>query len=419
MSTVSVQDSSPGQRLSGLEASVVREDRVRRLKALLLVVPALVFVLGAFIFPIGLTLYKGVENEEIARVLPQVHHAVRQWDGRGLPDESVYAALARDLKSAFADRTLGIPGRRLNLELPGFVNLLQTTGRRLGAMNEPVSSYKSSLEAIDPRWADPAYWQALRRASATWTDFYFLAAFDLKRGTGDVIGRVPEDQRLYLDVLQRSLWISLSVTAMCLLLAYPICFTMSTLSPGLANVALLLVLLPFWTSALVRTTAWLALLQKEGLINGALLALGVISAPESLLFTRMGVVAALSYVFLPYMVLTLYAVMKGIDPQYVRAARSLGANPWQVFRRVYFPQVLPGIAAGSLLVFILTAGSYVTPALIGGRHDQMIANFISFNVNQSVNWGLAAALSTLLLAVVLGLYPLYARFAGLNRAKAA
>jgi putative spermidine/putrescine transport system permease protein len=118
-------------------------------------------------------------------------------------------------------------------------------------------------------------------------------------------------------------------------------------------------------------------------------------------------------------VLTLYAVMKGIDPQYVRSARSLGANPWQAFRRVYLPQVLPGVAAGCLLVFILALGSYVTPALVGGRHDQMIAYFIAFNVNQTINWGLAAALSTLLLAVVLALYPLYGRFAGANRVRAA
>jgi putative spermidine/putrescine transport system permease protein len=137
------------------------------------------------------------------------------------------------------------------------------------------------------------------------------------------------------------------------------------------------------------------------------------------MFNRAGVIVALSHVLLPYMVLTLYAVMKGIDPQYVRSASSLGASPWQAFRRVYLPQVLPGVAAGCLLVFILALGSYVTPALVGGRHDQMIAYFIAFNVNQIVNWGLASALSTLLLAVVLALYPLYGRFAGVNRASAA
>ena len=402
-----------------LRAALVRQRRVRDVKALLLVAPAFLFILGGFIVPMALTLYKGVENSELSRALPHVQDAIRQWDGKGLPDEPVYAALAQDLKSAFAERTLGIPGRRLNLEIPGFVNLLQTTGRKLTDEGEPLASYKAQLAQMDRRWSEPHYWQAIRRAASTWTDFYFLSAFDLKRDAGDAIVAVPDDQRLYLDVLQRSVWVSLCVTALCLLIAYPISFTMSTLSPRRANIALMLVLLPFWTSVLVRTSAWFVLLQKEGLINGTLLSIGLITKPESLMFNRAGVIVALSHVLLPYMVLTLYAVMKGIDPQYVRSASSLGASPWQAFRRVYLPQVLPGVAAGCLLVFILALGSYVTPALVGGRHDQMIAYFISFNVNQTVNWGLASALSTLLLAVVVALYPLYGRFAGVNRARAA
>jgi len=402
-----------------LKVALNRQQRLRNVKALLLVAPALLFILAGFIVPIALTLYKAVENSELSRALPRVHDAIWQWDGKGLPDERVYAAIAQDLKIAFGERTLGIPGRRLNLEIPGFANLLQTTGRRLASTAEPIASHRELLEQVDRRWAEPRYWQAIRRAASAWTDFYFLAAFDLKRDSGDAIVPVAEDQRLYLDVLGRSLWVSLCVTGLCLLIAYPISFTMSTLSPGLANVALMMVLLPFWTSVLVRTSAWFVLLQKEGLVNATLLSIGLISAPESLMFNRFGVVIALSHVLLPYMVLTLYAVMKGIDPQYVRSAASLGANPWQVFHRVYLPQVLPGVAAGCLLVFILALGSYVTPALVGGRHDQMIAYFIAFNVNQTVNWGLAAALSTLLLAVVLALYPLYGRFAGVNRAGAA
>jgi len=402
-----------------LRAALNRQQRIRDVKALALVAPAFLFILSGFLVPMGLTLYKSVDNSELSRALPNVHHALRQWNGKGLPDEHVYAALAQDLKLAFAERTLGMPGRRLNLEIPGFVNLLQATARKLTDEVGPIESYRSHLEQIDRRWADPRYWQAMRRAASAWTDFYFLAAFDLKRDARDSIVAVPDDQRLYLDVLQRSVWVSLCVTALCLLIAYPISFTMTTLSPGIANVALMLVLLPFWTSVLVRTSAWFVLLQKEGLINGTLLSMGLISKPESLMFNRAGVIIALSHVLLPYMVLTLYAVMKGIDPQYVRSARSLGANPWQAFRRVYLPQVLPGVAAGCLLVFILALGSYVTPALVGGRHDQMIAYFIAFNVNQTINWGLAAALSTLLLAVVLALYPLYGRFAGVNRVRAA
>jgi putative spermidine/putrescine transport system permease protein len=394
-------------------------ERRRTWRALLLIAPAGLLVVACFIVPIALTLYRSVDNREVIDYLPNVSAALKSWDGSDLPDERVYESLARDLRLGFDERKLGIPGRRLNLEVSGFLSLLQATGRRLASLDPPTGSYKSILIEIDPRWGEPHVWRAIRRAAAPWTDYYFLASFDLKRGADDAIRLLPEDQRLCIEVLLRSIGVSLSVTAICLAIAYPISFTMSTFSPSIANIALMLVLLPFWTSALVRTSAWLVLLQKEGLLNGTLLAFGLISTPQSLIFNRFGVILALSHVLLPYMVLTLYAAMKGIDPQYVRAARSLGANSWQAFRRVYLPQVLPGIAAGCLLVFILAIGSYVTPALLGGRHDQMIAYFIAFNVNQTVNWGLAAALSTLLLAIIIALYPLYGRYAGTNRASTA
>ena len=205
------------------------------------------------------------------------------------------------------------------------------------------------------------------------------------------------------------------MTALCLAAGYPMSFAIASLRPGAANLALTLGLLPCWTSALVRTTAWIVLLEREGLVNGALLALGLIAAPLPLIFNRFAVMVALTHVLLPYMILTLFAVMRGVDAELVRAARSLGATPWQAFRRVYLPQTMPGVAAGSLLVFILAIGSYVTPALVGGRHDQMISYFIAFNINQSVNWGLAAALSTLLLATVVALYVLYGRVVGIDR----
>ena len=401
-----------------LRAALKRHEQIKTFKALALISPALVFILAAFILPIGLTLYRAVDNGELRRALPGVYRTIGAWAGEGLPDEQTFKAMADDLRTGFRQKSLGNPGRRLNLELPGFLNLLQSTGRKLSATADPIASYQTFFGQLDHRWADPQYWHAVRRASGYWTDFYFLTAFDLRRDDTGAVVQVPEAQRLFIDVLIRSLWISLLVTAVCFVIGFPIAFTMSTLSPGAANAALMLVLLPFWTSILVRTTAWLVLLQKEGLVNGFLLLIGVLSAPESLMFTRFGVIVALSHVLLPYMVLTQYAVMKGIDPLYVRSARSLGANPWQTFSRVYFPLALPGIAAGCLLVFILSIGSYVTPALIGGRHDQMISYFIAFNVNQTVNWGLAAALSVLLLALVLALYPLYARFAGIKQVTA-
>jgi putative spermidine/putrescine transport system permease protein len=195
-------------------------------------------------------------------------------------------------------------------------------------------------------------------------------------------------------------------------------FAIASLRPGRANLVLTLVLLPFWTSALVRTTAWIVLLQREGLINGLLLSLGLVGAPQPLIFNRFGVVVAMVHVLLPYMILTLYAVMRGVNPHLVRAARSLGATSFQAFRRVYLPQTMSGVVAGVLLVFILAIGSYVTPALIGGRHDQMISYFIAFNINQAINWGLAAALSTFLLLTVVALYFAFGRVTGIDRVRA-
>lgn len=383
----------------------------------MLLAPALLLIAIGFVVPIGQTLYRSVDNKELVTYLPLGALAIRGWDGRGLPDEEVQAALAADLKRGFSERALGIPGRRLNLEITGFVNLLQTTGRQLAALPEPPASFTDTLQRIDRRWAEPRYWQAIKRAAAPLTDFYFLYALDLQRGDDGAIAQLPEERRLYLDILWRSLGISVVVTLICLVIAYPMAVAMADLRPRLANIALALVLLPFWTSVLVRTTAWLILLQREGLINGTLMSLGVITQPEALIFNRFGVIVALTHVLLPYMVLALYAVTTGVDPHLTRAARALGANPWQAFRRVYLPQTMPGIGAGCLLVFIIAIGAYVTPALVGGRHDQMISYFIAFNVNQTVNWGLAAALSTFLLAVVLALYPLYGRLAGIDRLK--
>jgi putative spermidine/putrescine transport system permease protein len=207
------------------------------------------------------------------------------------------------------------------------------------------------------------------------------------------------------------------VTLFCFLLGYPIAYLLCTLPSRSSNLLMILVLLPFWTSLLVRTTAWVVLLQKEGVINSLLLALGVISAPLDLMFNRFGVVIAMTHILLPFMILPLYSVMKMVPPSYVRAARSLGASPWTAFWKVYFPQSLPGVSAGGLLVFILAIGYYITPALLGGAGDQMISYFIADNLSRSLNWGLASALGGILLVGVLALYAVYERYVGIANVK--
>ncbi|MCY3777514.1 MAG: ABC transporter permease, partial [Candidatus Aminicenantes bacterium] len=187
--------------------------------------------------------------------------------------------------------------------------------------------------------------------------------------------------------------------------------------PRRANLLLLLVLVPFWTSLLVRTTSWIVLLQTEGVVNDLLVALGLIADENriSMIYNMTGTVVAMTHVLLPFMVLPIYSVMRTIPPLYMSAAASLGASFPQAFRRVYWPQTLPGVGAGSLLVFILSIGYYITPALVGGQSGQLISNMIAYHMQQSLNWGLAAALGSILLGCVVALYLLYDRVVGIDR----
>jgi putative spermidine/putrescine transport system permease protein len=302
---------------------------------------------------------------------------------------------------------------RLNYDVPGFRTLLFGTARQLPATLS--TSARDTLVAIDPRWETRETWAALQRAGGPVTDFYLLGAVDLRRdANGSIIGAPPE-QRVFRDVLMRTLWIAGIVTLLCLLLGYPVAYVIAAQPAGRASVLLFLVLLPFWTSLLVRTVAWVVLLQKEGVLNSLFLSLGVVHEPLKMIFNRFAVYVAMVHVLLPFMVLPLYSVMRSIPPSYVRAAASLGATPLTVFRRVYLPMTFAGIGAGCLMVFIQALGYYITPALVGGAEDQMISYFIAFYASKTVNWGMAAALSIVLLAATLALYAVYNRMVGVER----
>ena len=210
---------------------------------------------------------------------------------------------------------------------------------------------------------------------------------------------------------------SLSITVLCLLLGYPIAHLIAHAPPRIGNLLLILVLVPFWTSLLVRTTSWIVLLQTQGVLNDLLVALGLIGDDGRLamIYNMTGTLVAMTHVLLPFMILPLYSIMRAIPPIQMSAAASLGANPFQAFWRVYWPQTLPGVSAGSLLVFILAIGYYITPALVGGSSGQLISNMIAFHMQTSLNWGLAAALGGILLACVGALYLLYDRMVGIER----
>lgn len=203
---------------------------------------------------------------------------------------------------------------------------------------------------------------------------------------------------VYLEVLLNTAKISGFVTLACAILAYPFAYTMATSSAAVRRVLVMIVLVPFWTSILVRSFAWLVLLQREGLINQVLLAIGMTDQPIALVHNRIGTMVGMIQVLLPFMVFPLYSVMLRIDPAYVQAASGLGAGPVRSFWRIYLPLSMPGVLAGSTLVFIISLGYFITPVLLGGPHDMMIAQLIEQQISNFGNWGFAAALAVALLA---------------------
>lgn len=393
-----------------LKKRLRRVERRQALKALALVAPLLIFLVINFVLPITLMFFRSVEDHDVRRILPHTVEALAGWDGKALPDNQVAATLLADLAAVSDREDLSRAANRLNYDINGFRSLLFRTVRGLSKIEQ--GDALASLAKIDPRWNDIETWGAIKRAAGPMTSFYLLGALDLKKSSTGEIHRVGSERAIFIRVLGRTLWISAWVTVLCLLLGYPVAYLLATAPSSVANLLMILVLLPFWTSLLVRTTAWVVLLQTDGPVNGLLQWLGVIDRPVRLIFNRVGVYIAITHVLLPFMVLPLYSVMKGLGPNTMRAAVSLGAHPFKAFVRVYIPQTIPGIFAGTLLVFISAIGYYITPALIGGADDQMLSYFIAFYTNETTNWGLAGALGVVLLTITALLYLVYSRFAG-------
>ncbi len=397
-----------------LKRRLARAERMNRLKSKALILPLLVFLLLTFILPIASLLWRSVENPEVVGSLPRTVEAIAAWDGRGLPDDAVYRALSEDLDEARQAQTNGDLSTRLNMEQAGYRSLLNKTARALPLKAQP-QSYRDALEALDERWGDPAYWQVIRRNDSAITPYYLLAALDHRIDDLGELAPVSPDQAVYLDIFARTFWMGLVITAICLVLAYPLAYLLANLPARKSNLLMIMVLLPFWTSILVRVAAWIVLLQSSGLINGALLKMGIIDQPLQLVFNRAGVYIAMVHILLPFMILPIYSVMKSISPSYMRAAISLGCHPFASFWRVYFPQTLAGVGAGCLLVFIISIGYYITPALLGSPNDQMVSYFVAFYTNTTINWGMATALGGLLLLATMLLYIVYSWLVGASR----
>ncbi|WP_374647181.1 ABC transporter permease [Tabrizicola sp.] len=399
-----------------LKAALAAAQARARRRAFLLVLPLLFFVLLTFLVPIGYMLKRSVEHDGFAASAP----ALVAWFGANPgfdpadPPEEAYAALVQDLARMQGEKTTGIAGTRINYSVPGTISMFKKGAREA---KDLVPPFKEALLAVDPAWAKPALWRGMASASNAYTSEFYKVAADMKL-SDDGWTRGGDKERIYLYLFFKTFLVSGIITVICLLLAFPVSHLLATLPMAKSSLLMILVLLPFWTSLLVRTTSWIALLQEQGIVNDMLVGLGLIDDQGRLtmMYNMTGTIVAMTHVLLPFMILPLYSVMRVIPPSYARAARSLGATSWTTFRRVYLPQTLPGIAAGSLLVFILAVGYYITPALVGGADGQLISNLISFHMSKS-NWSLAAAIAGMLLAAILVLYWLYDRLVGIDRLK--
>ena len=279
-------------------------------------------------------------------------------------------------------------------------------------------TFKDGFAKIDDDWVNHEIWQTIKTYSPKYTNGYFLNAVDMQK-TPEGPQLRDENERIYGILFKRTIFMSMVITFSCIALGYPVAWILANLPARKANLLLILVLLPFWTSLLVRTSAWKVMLQQQGVINDTLVWLGLVSDADRLVMinNQFGTIVAMTHILLPFMILPLYSVMQTIPPTYLRAAKSLGATNWTAFWRVYFPQSVPGIGAGSILVFILSIGYYITPEIVGGTTGTFISNRIAYHISSSLNWGLAAALGTILLAVVMLLYYVYDKIVGIDNVK--
>jgi putative spermidine/putrescine transport system permease protein len=403
-----------------LKDKLAKATKVQKRRALLLTMPLVIFLLVSFVMPIGQMLWRSVHNPTVSNVIPNFAIAIQQWDGNALPSESVFEVFVKDLVTAKKNReigkTVGNLATRINYDIPGSRSLFTSTARKAKKLKAP---FKESLLKLNKKWANPTLWRSLKRNSKDLTPAFYLAAMDLKYDERGNIVKADDLYQIYMSNFIKTIKLSAIITAICILLAYPIAYVLSVLPLRQSNLLMICVLLPFWTSLLVRTTAWIAILQTQGVVNDILVFLGFLSddGRVQMIYNQTGTIIAMVHILLPFMVLPLYSVMKTISPTYMKAALSMGARKSYALRKIYLPLTIPGLGAGTLLVFILAIGYYITPALVGGEDGLLISNLIAYHIQKSLNWSLGAALGAILLVTVLVLYWLYNKLIGIDNLK--
>jgi len=399
-----------------LKVSLQKAERRNKIRAILLVAPLLLFILFTFLIPIGDMLLRSVDDSYINTVFPKTFKEYKKWDRQDLPSEELYKTMFFEVKDS-EGYAIGKASTRMNYAKSGWKSLLKKSKRKFKKIEE--GPYKEQMIAIDKKWADMEYWKAIGVMVDATTAGYYLNAVDLKYNVDKEVVRQKENRRIYNHTWFKTFKVSVLVMVFCLMLGYPISYLLSTLPLKYSNLLMICVLLPFWTSLLVRTVAWMVMLQQKGVLNNLLVTAHIIADENrfKLMYNETATIIVMTQILLPFMVLPLYSVMKTISPNYMRAALNLGASPLHAFWKVYMPNSVPGISAGCMLVFILAIGYYITPELVGGKDGQMIGNWIAYHLKTTLNWGLCAALGAILLGVMTVLYWVYNKLVGIENIK--
>ena len=406
-----------------LKVSLRKTERKNKIRAFLLVFPLLLFIIVTFIVPIGDMLLRSVDDSQINEVYGKTFEEYKKWDKEKdqLPPEAVYKALFEDI--AYGEKIkIGRAITRMNYSKSGWKSLIKKTRRQINKIvksGELPTSYKDTLIEINKGWADPTFWYSMSQMLATTTPIYYWNAIDRTYDQDSKVIRQSEERRIYVATWIKTFKVSVYVTFFCLVLGFPVAHLLANLPLRYSNLLMIFVLLPFWTSLLVRTTAWIVMLQQNGVINGVLVWLGILSDDGriQMVYNMTGTIIAMTQILLPFMILPLYSVMKVIPKSHMRAAQNLGAKPVRAFMRVYLPQTIPGMSAGGLLVFVLAIGYFITPELVGGKDGQLIGHWIAYHLKTTINWGLCSALGAILLGIMLILYWLYNKIVGIDNIK--
>jgi len=399
-----------------LKVSLKKSERKNKIRAFLLVAPLLAFILVTFLIPIGDMLARSIDDRQINTVFPKTFEVYKKWDRQDLPSEELYKTMFFEVKEG-SGFSIGKATTRMNYAKSGWKSLLKKSKRKFKKIEE--GPYKEKMIAAEKRWGDIEYWKALGVMVDPTTMGYYLNAVDLKFDSNKDIIQQPENRRIYNHIWFKTFKVSFLVMFFCLILGYPISYLLATLPLRYSNLLMICVLLPFWTSLLVRTVAWMVMLQQKGVLNNLLVMAHIIGDENrfQLMYNQTAVIIVMTQILLPFMVLPLYSVMKTIPPTYMRAALNLGAPPLHAFWKVYMPNSVPGISAGCMLVFIIAIGYYITPELVGGKDGQMVGNWIAYHLKTTLNWGLCASLGAILLAVMTVLYWAYNKIVGIENIK--